>query len=53
MQAAMAGDLDLVHEITNEGSGESEGCLMQAMWLGNMLLLFVNVIVWGSVLWVL
>lgn len=52
MQAVATG-IDLVHEITNEGSGESEGCLMQALWLGNGILLVVNLTVWGSVLWVL
>lgn len=46
-------NLDIMKEITNEGSGETEGCLMQAVWITNIVLLVINVIVWGNVLWVI
>jgi hypothetical protein len=49
----MASNLSIMKEITNEGSGEGEGCLMQAVWITNIVLLLINVIVWGNVLWVL
>ena len=45
--------LSIMHELTNEAGGETEGCLMQAVWATNAVLLLINVIVWGNVLWVL
>lgn len=45
--------MSIVYEITNEGSGEGPGCLMQAVWLGVGALALVNIIVWPVVLWVL
>lgn len=49
----MTDNLDIMKEITNEGSGEGPGCLMQALWLGAAILAVVNAIVWPTVLWVL
>ena len=42
-----------MREITNKGDGETEGCLMQAVWITNFALLLINIIVWGNVLWVI